>query len=76
MCYDLKKRELGQIERIAEFLLRNVLKTTKGCPTITQMYLEVGQYSVSFEIQKIRVLVLKTSNDDTNLKTFFNLQMK
>ena len=75
MYYDLKERELCQIERIEENFLRKVLKTTKGCPII-QMYLELGQFPARFEIQKLRLLFLKTileQDDDSNLKTFFNL---
>ena len=78
MYYDLKERELRQIERIEDNFLRKVLKTTKGCP-ITQMYLEMGQFPARFEIQKLRLLFLKTileQDDDSNLKKFFNLQMK
>ena len=40
--YNLKKKELREIERIEEGYLRQVFKTSKGCP-ITQLYLEMGQ---------------------------------
>ena len=39
--YNLKERELREIERIEENFLRKVLKTTKGCPLV-QLYLEMG----------------------------------
>ena len=58
MYYSLKENELRQIERIEEGYLRQILKTTKGCP-ITQLYLEVGQFPARFEIQKMRLLYLK-----------------
>ena len=57
MYYDLKEPELRQIERIEENYLRQVLKTSKGCPII-QMYLAVGQIAARFEIQKMRLLYL------------------
>jgi hypothetical protein len=38
MYYQLKETELRQLERIEESYLRQVLKTTKGCP-INQLYL-------------------------------------
>ena len=56
--YDLKENELRQIERIEENFLRQIFKTSKGCP-ITQLYLEVGQIPARFEIQKRRLLYLK-----------------
>ena len=76
--YNLKENELRQIERIEEGYLRQILKTTKGCP-ITQLYLEVGQIPARFEIQKMRLLFLKyilQQNDESILKKFLNLQFK
>ena len=49
MYYQLKETELRQLERIEESYLRQVLKTTKGCP-INQLYLSLGQYPARFEI--------------------------
>ena len=40
--YNLKEGEIRQLERIEEGFLRELLKTSKGCP-IAQLYLEVGQ---------------------------------
>ena len=68
--YDLKENELRQIERIEEGYLRQILKTTKGCP-ITQLYLEVGQVPARFAIQKMRLLFLKyilQQSDESSLK--------
>ena len=76
--YDLKENELRQIERIEEGHLRQILKTTKGCP-ITQLYLEVGQVPARFAIQKMRLLFLKyilQQSDESSLKKFFNLQLE
>ena len=56
--YNLKESELRQLERIEERFLRELLKTSTGCP-ITQLYLEVGQYPARYEIFKIRILYLK-----------------
>ena len=78
MYYNLKESELRQLERIEEFYLRKVLKTTKGCP-IAQMYLQLGQYPARFEVQKLRLLYLKyilDQNEDSKLKKFFNLQLE
>ena len=47
--YNLKECEIRQIERIEEGYLRQILKTTKGCP-IVQLYLSVGQVPARFEI--------------------------
>ena len=58
MCYNLKEKELRQIERIEEEFMRKIFQTSRGCP-ITQLYLEYGQYPARFEIQKRRLLYLK-----------------
>ena len=53
-----------------EGYLRQILKTTKGCP-ITQLYLEVGQVPARFAIQKMRLLFLKyilQQSDESSLK--------
>ena len=78
MYYDLKEAELRQIERIEESYLRQVLKTSKGCP-IVQMYLAVGQIPARFEIQKMRLLYLKYilhQDSDSLLSKFFFLQLE
>ena len=77
MYYQLKETELRQLERIEESYLRQVLKTTKGCP-INQLYLCLGQYPARFEIQKMRLLYLKyiLHEEETSLLyKFFNLQL-
>ena len=77
MYYDLKESELRQIERIEENYLRQVLKTSKGCPII-QMYLAVGQIPARFEIQKMRLLYLKYilhQDSDSLHSKFFCLQL-
>ena len=76
--YNLKERELRELERIEENFLRKVLKTTKGCP-IVQLYLEMGHNPARLEIQKTRLLymhyILQQSEESTILK-FFNLQLE
>jgi hypothetical protein len=77
MYYQLKETELRQLERIEESYLRQVLKTTKGCP-INQLYLSLGQYPARFEIQKMRLLYLKYilhENETSLLYKFFTLQL-
>ena len=78
MYYNLKENELRQIERIEEAFLRKILNTTKGCP-IAQLFLEVGEYPARFEIQKMRLLYLKTileQNNDSNLLKMLKLQIE
>ena len=78
MYYQLKETELRQLERIEESYLRQVLKTTKGCP-INQLYLSLGQYPARFEIQKMRLLYLKYilhENETSLLYKFFTLQLE
>ena len=58
MYYNLKETELRQIEQIEEGFLRQVFKTTKGCP-LTQLYLSIGEKPSRFEIQKRRLLFMK-----------------
>ena len=62
MYYNLKETELRQLERIEEGFLRKILNTTRGCPII-QLYLEIGQYPVIFEIQRMRLLYLKQARE-------------
>ena len=39
--YKIKETEMRALERIEEYFLRRLFKTTKGCP-ISQLYLEAG----------------------------------
>ena len=77
MFYNLKEKELRQIERIEEEFMRKILNTSRGCP-ITQLYLEYGQYPARFDIQKMRLLYLKyilEQPEDSLIKKFYNLQL-
>ena len=77
MYYNLKEAELRQLERIEEQYMRKVLKTTKGCP-ITQLYLNLGQIPLRFEVQKMRCLYLKyilSQEEGSMLKKVFKLQL-
>ena len=76
--YDLKESELRQIERIEENFMRQMFKTTRGCP-IVQLYLEFSQYPARFEIMKIRLLFLKNilnEEEDSLILNFVKLQLK
>ena len=76
--YNLTENQLRNIERIEEGYLRKVLKTSKGCP-IVQLYLSMGQWPARFEIQKYRLLFLKTileQEEDSMVSKFFKLQME
>ena len=52
--YNLKETELRALERIEENFLRQLLKTSEGCP-IAQLYLEVGHKPTRFEIFRMRL---------------------
>ena len=76
--YNLKEGEIRQLERIEEQFLRELLKTSKGCPVI-QLYLELGQIPARFEIIKIRLLYLKyilDQNPSSMIFKFFELQLE
>ena len=76
--YNLKETEIRQIERIEEGFLRQLFKTTSGCP-LTQMYLESGQYPARFAIMKSRLLFLKyilDENDESLINKFVKLQLQ
>ena len=78
MYYGLKESELRQIERIEESYMRQVIKTTKGCP-ITNLYLEFGQIPARFEIIKMRLLFLKyilEQPKESNVRKMLNLQLE
>ena len=75
--YNLKETEIRQLERIEEGFLRELLKTSQGCP-ITQLYLECGLIPARFEIFKTRLLYLKyilSQNQDSMLYKFFKIQL-
>ena len=76
--YDLKEKEIRQLERIEEGFLRELLKTSKGCPII-QLYLEVGLIPARYEIIKIRLLFLKdilNQNQDSRIYRFLKIHFK
>ena len=76
--YNLTEIQLRNVERIEEGYLRKILKTSKGCP-IVQLYLETGLWPARFEIQKLRLLFLKTileEEEGTMITSFFKLQLQ
>ena len=76
--YNLKETELRQIERIEEGFLRQLFKTTKGCP-ISQLYLEAGHTPARFEIFKMKILFLKyilNENPDSLIHKVYKLQLE
>ena len=76
--YNLKEGEIRQLERIEEQFMRELLKTSQGCP-IVQLYLELGQTPARFEIIKIRLLFLKyilDQNPSSMIFKFFELQLE
>ena len=76
--YNLKETEIRQLERIEESYMRQLLKTTKGCP-INQIYLELGQTPARYDIYKLRLFFLKYILDqekDSLIYKFLNLQIQ
>ena len=76
--YNLKETEIRQIERIEEGFLRQLFKTSKGCP-ISQLYLEAGHTPARFHIFQSRLLFLKYilhEKPDSMIHKFFKLQME
>ena len=69
---------MRQIERIEEDFLRQLFKTTKGCP-LTQLYLESGQIPARFEVKKKRLLFLKyilNQTEESTVSKVFVLQIE
>jgi hypothetical protein len=56
--YDLKEKELREIERIEETFMRKILNTLKGCPNV-QLYFTLGHVPARFAIFKMRLAFLK-----------------
>ena len=76
--YNLKEIEMRQIERIEEGYMRQLLKTSRGCP-IAQIYLELGQVPARFDIFKLRLFFLKyilNQEEDGLIYKFFYLQVQ
>ena len=77
-CYNLKEAEIRQIERIEESFMRQLIKTTKGCP-INQIYLELGQPPARYDIYKLRMFFLKyilDQEEESTIYKMFNLQLQ
>ena len=75
--YNLTESQTRQLERIEEGYLRQILVTGRGCP-IVQLYLEVGVIPARFEIQRYRLLFLKSilqEEPSSRVSKFFNLQL-
>jgi hypothetical protein len=76
--YNLKENEIRSLERIEENFMRQLLKTTKGCP-IVQLYLELGHTPVRFAIMISRLFFLKyivDQEENSLILKFFNLQLE
>ena len=76
--YNINENEMRQIERIEEDFLRQLFKTTKGCP-LSQLYLESGQIPARFEVKKKRLLFLKyilNQTEESTVSKVFVLQIE
>ena len=56
--YNLKEKEIRELERIEENFLRKMFKTSRGCP-LKRLYLEAGHQPARFEVKKTRLLFLQ-----------------
>ena len=76
--YNLKENEIRILERIEESFMRQLLKTTKGCP-IVQLYMELGLAPARFDILKIRLFFLKyilDKEEESTIHKFLTLQIE
>ena len=58
--------------------MRQLIKTTKGCP-INQIYLELGQPPARYDIYKLRMFFLKyilDQEEESTIYKLFNLQLQ
>ena len=69
--YNLKETEIRVLERIEENFLRQLLKTSRGCP-ISQIYLETGHTPARFEIFRKPCLFLKNILNEILKERFSN----
>ena len=76
--YNLKECEMRQLEQIEEDFMRNLIKTTKGCPII-QLYIEFGQIPARFEVMKLRLFFLKyilNQDSESLISRFLQIQIE
>ena len=76
--YNLKENQIRQLERIEDNYMRQLLKTKKSCP-IAQLYLELGQVPVRFDIIKLRLYFLKYilhQDPGSNVLKMYHLQLE
>ena len=69
---------MRQLERIEEDFMRNLIKTTKGCPII-QLYIEFGQIPARFEVMKLRLFFLKyilNKDSESLISRFLQIQIE
>jgi hypothetical protein len=76
--YNLKENEIRFLERIEESFMRQLLKTTKGCP-IVQLYMELGLAPARVDILKTRLFFLKyilDQEEESMIHKFLTLQIE
>ena len=72
--YNLKEKEIRELERIEENFLRKMFKTSRGCP-LTQLYLEAGHHPARFEVKNTRLLFLQ-EGPNSRIYKFLQLQLQ
>lgn len=76
--YDIKEKEIDEIEKIDRILLRRILNVPTSTPSAL-LYLEMGVIPLRYILQARRLMflqyILKRKNDDLLLK-FFNAQTR
>jgi hypothetical protein len=76
--YNLKEKEIRELERIEENFLRKMFKTSRGCP-LKQLYLEAGHQPARFEVKKTRLLFLQyilQEGPESRIHKFLQLQLQ
>ena len=76
--YNMKEKEIRQLERIEENFMRQLLKTKKSCP-INQLYTELGQVPARFDIIKLRLFFLKyilNQDPESSIYKMYQLQLE
>ena len=76
--YNLKEKEIRELERIEENFLRKMFKTSRGCP-LKQLYLEAGHQPARFEVKKTRLLFLQyilQEGPESRIYKFLQLQLQ
>ena len=74
--YSIKEKESRLLERIEEEMLRNFVKTERGCP-IYQLYFEFGVVPARFKIKRMKLVFYQyilNQQENSLVSTFLKAQ--